>query len=665
MALPYDLFASPAGAQRPAGDGFTSAATEGERHMLAACFLGPYGENDSLLEKLVTEALRDHVFWRRNIHPEDPPAISTDAAHHPSYLALEAHTRRELHLLSAALKKSVPMHSPRYIGHMASDLLLPGLAAQILTLPYNPNNVSEDAAPVTVDLEVQVGLQLARLFGYPADPEQPACAFGHLTSGGTLANFQALRLALALKAFPVALRAAGVPDIDLPADDWAAFNLTPTQATALLVQWQRWLAVQPLATRRHWQRRVEAERLEQRGLPGFLTAHPQLKPPKVLAPITAHYSWSKGVKLLGLGRQQLELIPARGMRMDTDALRAVLERCRREREPVLLAVAVLGSTEYGTIDPVDQVLAARDASAEAGLGFGVHVDAAWGGYLATLFRGDDGSLRSREAVASEFSAFPSEPVHRAITALADTDSITVDPHKLGYLPFGVGAFVCRDHRAVGLLAEEADYVFHGHTPGGYLQRYRRLGQFIPEGSKPGAMAAAVYVTHRVLPLDHRNFGRLPAQTIHAAEAFQARAEQLARDLEGVAHVRVPFAPDSNLVCLAINPDGNRSAGTANAFMDRLFDELRCDPRHPVQTRAFFGSITSVRPRILGDAETRRILTELALDAGTLDDDDDRLLILRHTLMNPYLLDHENGISYIDLYFEHLERRIRALLAPHD
>ena len=116
--------------------------------------------------------------------------------------------RRELHQLSAALKKSVPFHSPRYLGHMVSDLLLPGLAAQILTLPYNPNNVSEDAAPVTVDMEVQVGLQLARMLGYPHDPARSDCAFGHLTSGGTLANYQALRLALALKAFPVALRAA-------------------------------------------------------------------------------------------------------------------------------------------------------------------------------------------------------------------------------------------------------------------------------------------------------------------------------------------------------------------------------------------------------------------------------------------------------------------------
>ena len=95
-------------------------------HALDACFLGPYGENDTLLEKLMVEFLRDHVYWRRNFHPEDPPAIATAAAQHPDYLAFEARMRRELHQLSAALKKSVPFHSPRYIGHMASDLLLPG-----------------------------------------------------------------------------------------------------------------------------------------------------------------------------------------------------------------------------------------------------------------------------------------------------------------------------------------------------------------------------------------------------------------------------------------------------------------------------------------------------------------------------------------------------------
>src|SRR5574337_2114924 len=233
-----------------------------DRHTLAACFLGPYGENDALLERLVVEFLRDHVYWRRNFHPEDPPAIPTAAAQHPDYLAFEARMRRELHQLSAALKKSVPFHSPRYIGHMASDRLLPGLAAQMLTVPYNPNNVSEDAAPVTVDLEVQAGLQLARMLGYPHDPAQEACAFGHLTSGGTLANYQALRLALALKAFPVAVRAAQVPDLDLPPDDWSAFNLAPADGIALLASWQAWLAAQSTTQRARWNVAVEAQRIE-------------------------------------------------------------------------------------------------------------------------------------------------------------------------------------------------------------------------------------------------------------------------------------------------------------------------------------------------------------------------------------------------------------------
>ena len=624
---------------------------------LDACFLGPYGENDTLLEKLLVEFLRDHVYWRRNFHPEDPPSIPTAAAYDPDYLAFEARMRRELHQLSAALKRSVPFHSPRYIGHMASDLLLPGLAAHMLALPYNPNNVCEDSAPVTVDMEVQVGLQFARLLGYPHDPTQATCAFGHLTSGGTLANYQALRLALALKAFPLALRAAQVPDLVLPADDWTAFNLAGAECIALLEDWQRWLASQPPAARARWHGKVEAERIEQRGLAGFFAAHPQVCVPRVFAPVTAHYSWSKGLKLLGLGGQQLELLPTRGMRLDVDALDASLERCARRHEPVLMAVAVLGSTEHGTIDPVDSVLRARKDSRARGLDFAVHVDAAWGGYLATLFREEDGSLRSYEAIAAEFEHFPSAALHAAFGALAQTDSVTIDPHKLGYLPFGSGAFVCRDHRAMCLLSERADYVFHGTAAPDYLARYRNLGQYIPEGSKSGAAAAGVYVAHKVLPLDHRHFGRLTRATVRAAEAFHARALRFADEQDGHLCVRVPFAPDSNLVCLALNPFGNRSLAHANTFMHRLHDTLRADPRQPLQLKEFFGSVTTLRPDLLGTAETAQILSTLGLDATG---HDEPLVILRHTLMNPYLIDHENRISYIDRYFEFLARCVAAI-----
>jgi len=630
------------------------------REALDACFLGPYGENDALLEKLVVEFLRDHVYWRRNFHPEDPPAIPTRAAQQPGYQAFEARMRRELHTLSAALKKSVPFHSPRYIGHMASDLLLPGLAAQLLTLPYNPNNVSDDAAPVTVELEIRAGLQLARMLGYPDDTAREDCAFGHLTSGGTVANYQALRLALALKAFPVALRAAGVPDIDAPQDDWQAFNLGNADTIALLVRWQRWLAALPIAQRRAWHAKVRAERIETLGLADFFARHPALRPPRVLAPVTAHYSWSKGLKLLGLGRAQLELLPERGMRLDADALDAALERHRRDGQPVLTVVAVLGTTEYGTVDPIDRVVAARDAMQARGLGFSVHVDAAWGGYLATLFRNADGSLRTREAIGTEYAHFPQPEVHAAFAALGATDSVTVDPHKLGYLPYGAGAFICRDNRGMALLAEEADYVFDGEGPSDYMGRFKRLGQFVPEGSKSGAAAAAVYVTHRVLPLDHAHFGQLPKQTVLAAEAFHARAERFADELGDVVHACVPFAPDSNLVCLALNPAGNRDVGQANAFVRRLYEELRCDPQRPLQVKEFFGSITTLRPEALGTTELHRIAARLQLDPASFNETDDRIVILRHTLMNPYLIDRENGISYIDRYFDYLAARVRVL-----
>lgn len=627
---------------------------------LYPCFLGPYGENDTLLEKLVVEFLRDHVYWRRNFHPEDPPAIPTHAAQAPEFMAFEAKLRRELHTLSAALKRSVPFHSPRYLGHMVSDLLIPGLAAQILTLPYNPNNVTAEVATVTIDLELKAGLQLARMLGYPSDPAAPDCAFGHLTSGGTLANYQSLRLALALKAWPLALRAAGVPEMGIEGDDWQAFNLGPDACTELIGRFNEFLSGQSAHDARQWRERVNAERIETLGLIGFFARHPELKPPIVLAPVTAHYSWSKGLKLIGLGRNALHLVPESGMRIDLGALERMLDDALAQRQPVLMTVGVLGSTEFGTIDPIDGLVDARARMQARGLGYSVHVDAAWGGYLATLFREPDGSLRSWPDMRADYAEFPSPGVHAAFAALGATDSVTIDPHKLGYIAFGVGAFVCRDQRAIALLDESADYVFKAGGGADFFERHRALGRYIPEGSKAGANAAAVYVTHQVLPLDHAHFGLLQRQTIRSAEAFRRELAEFAAAQAARVRVSVPFAPDSNLVCMALNPVGNHDVSAMNRFVRRLYDDLKADPGVPLQSREFFGSMTTLHPDMLGPADTARVLAELDLDAATLDADDsraDRLAILRHTLMNPYLIDRENGISYLKRYFEYLARRL--------
>ncbi len=645
------------------------------RNALYPCFLGPYGENDELFERLAIEFLRDHVFWRRNFHPEDPPVIPTSAAQDPQYQAFSARLRRELHALSAALKRSVPFFSPRYIGHMASDLLLPGLLAQLITLPYNPNNVVDDGGPVTVGLEISVGLQLARMLGFPADEARPDCAFGYLAAGGTTANYHALHLALALKQLAPALR-AGLATLDedlqctaLPGslrecDDDTLGHLTPDAAIALSEAWRMRLAEAPPAERARLHAAVQAERAETLGSIEYARRHPALAEPLVFVPVTAHYSWKKAMKLLGLGTAQLRHVPEQRMRLDADALDAELEQAQRKRKPVLAVIGVLGTTEFGTLDPLDRLVDARDRLGRQGLGFSVHVDAAWGGYLATLFRGEDGGLLAHAEVREGFRYFPSTEVYNAFASLARTDSVTVDPHKLGYLPYGAGAFVCRDHRAMHVLAEDADYVFNRKAGDGYRATFRALGRYIHEGSKSGAAAAGAYVTHRVLPLDSTHFGRIPRETVRATEYFYDRLKVFAAEIADKATLCIPFEPDSNLVCLAINPRGNRSLATMNRFTRRLYDGLCVEPDRPVQVREFYGSLTALHAATLGPHDTARVLGELGIDASSLastpdpeSGQDDRILILRHTLMNPFLINEDDGINYLDGYVDYLKRAI--------
>jgi glutamate/tyrosine decarboxylase-like PLP-dependent enzyme len=677
----------------------------------SAAFLGPYGENDELLEKLVVEFLRDHVFWRRNFHPEDPPAIPTRARFSAEHQAFEARMRRELHALSAALKRSVPFHSPRYIGHMASDTLLPGLIAQIVTLPYNPNNVVEDAAPVTVELELEAGLMLARMLGFPSDPTRADCAFGHLTSGGSMANYEALAMLRAVRFWPLAVAAAlrGRPVVGAAAaamsrlppllqlDDWALANLTVAECIALRIEVGRALAALPdrneaaaLAAA------IEGERIGALGTAEFHRRHHGLAPPVVLAPATAHYSWEKAMRLLGLGTDRLWQVGEKGMRMDADALEAALAQAHEQRVPVLAVVAVLGTTEFGTLDPLHRVVAARASWRKRGLGFGVHVDGAWGGYLASMFRRPDGGLVPRAEVRARFQHFPSQEVYDSIAALAEADSVTIDPHKLGYLPFGTGAIVYRDQRVTEFVVQDAAYVFDVSPVGAaaaapspvgaaaaapspvgaaaaatsglppllqetpYRSRFRGLGRYILEGSKPGANAAAVYVAHKVMPLDAEHFGRIVAGTVRNAERFQHKLEALAERLKGKATLAIPFEPDSNLVCLALNPKPNRDLAVANRFTQRIYEALRVDASQPLQVKQHFASATTLELHSLGHAPMIEVLDRLGLDPRTLREspqDPQReaagLFVLRHTLMNPWLYDAENGIDYLDRYCDFL------------
>ena len=671
-------------------------------------FLGPYGENDAIFEKIITELFRDHIYWRRNFHPEDIPPISTMATYDTDYNQFIGRMRQELHKLTAQLKSSVPSYHPRYVGHMVSDMLMPGLIAQLVTTLYNPNNVNSETAPVTIKLELDVGLQLARMFGFNTENTKEPIAWGHLTSGGTTANYEGLLNFKAAKFYPLPLKAAvdavgfkmsvleGLP---LPATKldiasmthWELLNLSIDEVLALEKHCLSEIDKQPdraLASR--FRKCVADNRIESLGLVSFSNKYWSGELPVIMVPVTAHYSWEKAMKFLGFGSAQIIKIPIDDhMRMDSAMLDKALAEAFGKKQPVLAVIGVLGSTEFGTIDPIHEIVVLRDKWHSKGLHFSIHVDAAWGGYISTVFRDGNGEMIPRKAIRKEFTFFPSEELYSAFDALSEVDSITVDPHKMGFLPFGVGAFVARNRSITRLFSLKAPYVFDdGSGEGGDQasiecevlgsdaervreQRrseeklYSQFGQWIVEGSKPGSVAAAAYVSHAVLPLDHNNMGRIIAQTILSCEYFYEAFQKIKLDLKDKVHLVMPIEPDTNLVAIMFNPIGNRDAATMNRYSYRVYEHFKVDATRPVQDKHFLGTHTLLYRSNLGSPYAIKICRELNIDEQSfrLGDESginmdekasDHLFVLRHTTMNPWLRVETNGKNYIDKYFEYLK-----------
>lgn len=649
-------------------------------------FVGPYAENSGVLKDLLDEFITDHVYWRRNFHPESAPPIPTSAQYRADYIDFVASMKQELYKLSADLKKSVPFFSPRYVGHMASDLLLPGLIARLVTTLYNPNNVAEEAAPATLEKELEVGMQLAEMFGYDTDTDEPVCAWGHLTSGGTVANYEGLRNISAVRFYGVALKAA-VEEVELAPDalgvldrplgetsDWELFNLSMEDIIDLREATLAWAASAHGAQRcSELLAAIKANRVESLGYFDFFNEHPDIAAPRVIVPLSAHYSWEKAMKVLGLGTRQLvDVNLDENMRMDTQHLRTILEECRDERIPVLAVVGVLGNTEFGTVDPLGDIVELRDQLDGDGLHFSFHVDAAWGGYLASVFRTPDGGLVPRNVLRKDFHYFPSQTVYDSFAALAHSDSITVDPHKLGYVPYPAGAYVARDRRMVDFIAQKAAYVFdveEGARQTTMQEKLLNLGQYILEGSKPGSAAASVYVTHKLLPLHTDGFGKILKGTIRASEYFFDRFSEFSDRVADHVRVEIPFEPDSNLVCLAINPRDNDALARMNDFGRALFKEMKVDPSLPIQQRAYIASYTSLLASRVPEGRLDSLLDAVGIDPATFrkhprgnERDSDHVFLLRNTLMNPWLLFEENGKNYIDHYFDYLEELILGQLA---
>lgn len=150
----------------------------------------------------------------------------------------------------------------------------------------------------------------------------------------------------------------------------------------------------------------------------------------VYASEQGHMSLPKAIALLGIGRDNLRLVPADDeLRMRVDALEAAILADRKAGLAPIAIVATAGTVNIGAIDPLAAI---ADVAGREGLW--LHVDGAYGG-LAAL------------AAPGKFQG------------LDRADSLSLDAHKWLYQPIECGCLLYRDREvARKTFSHSGDYV---------------------------------------------------------------------------------------------------------------------------------------------------------------------------------------------------------------
>ncbi len=90
------------------------------------------------------------------------------------------------------LGDNYPYFHPLYAGQMLKPPHPVARAAYALAMTINPNNHARDGGRASSEMEIEAVGQIARMFGWDT-------YLGHLTSGGTMANLEALWVAGQIK----------------------------------------------------------------------------------------------------------------------------------------------------------------------------------------------------------------------------------------------------------------------------------------------------------------------------------------------------------------------------------------------------------------------------------------------------------------------------------
>ncbi|TDC04239.1 aminotransferase class V-fold PLP-dependent enzyme [Nonomuraea longispora] len=278
-----------------------------------------------------------------------------------------------------------------------------------------------------------------------------------------------------------------------------------------------------------------------------------------------HYSLAKAAQIAGLPAERIRTVPTTAdLRMDVrEATRMIAEDRAAGLRPFLLA-GTAGSTSTGTVDPLADL---GRLAREQGLWF--HVDAAYGGGFQLTRRG-------RERLAG----------------IEEADSLTFDPHKSLFLPYGTGV----------LLVREPAVLRAAHAGGGrYLQDLHEVDG-LPDYGHLGVELTREFRGLRVwLPLH-----------LHGVRAFEEALDEkldlagkVHRELSADPRLEVPWRPD-----LSVVPFRLRGSDDANR---RLLDRINATRRVYLSSTTLDGAfylrlcVLSVRTRAERVEEALRVI----------------------------------------------------------
>ncbi|MDR3692691.1 MAG: pyridoxal-dependent decarboxylase [Fimbriimonas sp.] len=592
---------------------------------VSAWFAGPKGENGDWFGACIGKILQDYYSWRRNYFPEDGLVI--DAENRRAGEHFQDRFDDRLFELLAKLKADFPFHSPRYAAHMLSEQTMPSIAGYFAAMLYNPNNVTSEAAPVTVRLEIEAAQMIARMVGYGDS------SWAHLTSGGTIANLEGLWMARTVKYLPLVIRdmrqALGLPP------DSPDFGCPPDTA---------FHALEAVFREAPCEEVIQAYLLAEHNVveKGFSRVLARINSqPYVLAPETQHYSIRKALDVLGLGRRSLISVRVdRDFRMDIDDLRSKLDEIDERGDHVIAVVPVVGTTEEGAIDPVHKVVELR---AERSQSFWIHADAAYGGYFRTVILPEPGFQKKTVSTVQVKGRSvdithepPLEQSYEALTALNECDSVTIDPHKLGYVPYPAGAICFKSDVVKPLARQDAPYIESGVGDVDAERGSESVGVYIIEGSKPGAAAASVWLSHTLIPLDRKGHGQLMELSVHSACELHALLVEYPQLCENGGIQAVPLsAPGSNIVCFAFRSNEIHSLAMLNDFNRRIYDCFTISNRsgRHVYDQPFFLSRTTLQPNQYSLQTVSSFVDRLGVSHDEYEGQG--VFLLRSVLMNPW------------------------------